>query len=117
MHGGGAKQVRFNFFFQMRVKFKICFKFRLKIKKSYLFGDLSLYNHPPTYISVSIPNNKVAKFPPLFRYHYFGLVLSIKLYANYHLSSLDIVCRFAVLVVVCLLFRYGQHQVWTLSVS
>jgi hypothetical protein len=33
MHGGGAKQVRFKKN-QTRVKFKICFKFGLKIKKS-----------------------------------------------------------------------------------
>jgi hypothetical protein len=33
MHGGGAKRVRFKKI-QMRVKFKICFKFGLKIKKN-----------------------------------------------------------------------------------
>jgi hypothetical protein len=33
MHGGGAKRVRFKKKIQMRVKFKICFKFGLKIKK------------------------------------------------------------------------------------
>jgi hypothetical protein len=33
MHGGGAKRASFKKNFQTRVKFKICFKFGLKIKK------------------------------------------------------------------------------------
>jgi hypothetical protein len=32
MHGGGAKLASFKKNFQIRVKFKICFKFGLKIK-------------------------------------------------------------------------------------
>jgi uncharacterized membrane protein len=41
MHGGGAKRVRFKKKFQMRVKFKICFKFGLKIKKIDIYAWMS----------------------------------------------------------------------------
>jgi hypothetical protein len=52
MHGGGAKRVRFKKN-QTRVKFKICFKFGLKIKKN------SLLLRPAVYSVENLHNNDV----------------------------------------------------------